>query len=90
MPSDDWLAANLDWSDEQERLFLNMAHDTDVVNDEMLQQVFNVGWFDPDVDSEYRVAAREWVHDYVESYYGFDFDAYFDWEAWRDNYGALV
>jgi hypothetical protein len=89
MPNDDdWLAENLDWSDRQEQLFERMAHqDADILNDEMLQQVFNVGFFDFDVDHDTRVAAREWVSEYVEAEYGFLLEEYFDWEAWREMYG---
>lgn len=89
MPNDDdWLAENLDWSDRQENLFETMAHrDADILNDEMLQQVFHVGFFDFDVDHDTRVAAREWVAEYVENEYGFLIDEYFDWEAWREMYG---
>lgn len=88
MPNDDdWLAENLDWSDRQERLFENMAHETNVLDDEMLQQVFQVGFFDFDVDHDTRMRSREWVAEYVEREYGFLFDEWFDWETWRDWYG---
>lgn len=84
---DEWLAENLDWSDRQERMFVNMAHDDSaVLNDELLQQVFNVGFFDFDVDHDTRMASREWVKEYVENTYGFVFDDWFDWEAWREMY----
>lgn len=88
MPNDDdWLAENLDWSDRQERLFEEMAHGTDVLQDEMLQQVFHVAYYDFDVDHDTRVAAREWVIEYVEQVYGFEFDEFFDWDVWREMYG---
>lgn len=89
MANDDWLAENLEWSDRQERLFENMAHETDVLQDNMLQQVFHVGFFDTDVDHENRMAAREWVKEYVSEQYGFEFDEYFDWETWRELYGDI-
>lgn len=86
---DDWLAENLDWSDRQERLFENMAHETDALDDEMLQQVFHVGWFDPDVGHEERMAARDWVESYILDEYGYEFDDWFDWDTWREMYGDL-
>lgn len=87
MANDDWLAENLDWSDRQENLFAQMAGEYDVLNDEMLQQVFHVGFFDYDVDTETRMAAREYVTDYLESEYGIIFDEAFDWDTWREMYG---
>lgn len=85
---DDWLAPNLEWSDRQEHLFEQMAHDTDVLDDELLQQVFDVGWFNQDIGHDERMAAREWVESYIAEVYGFDFDDYFDWKSWREMYGS--
>lgn len=86
--ADDWVADNLDWSPRQEHLFEEMAHETDVLNDEMLQQVFDVGWFNQGVSHDERMAAREWVESYVRDVYDFDFDQYFDWDTWREMYGS--
>lgn len=90
MANDDWLAENLDWSDRQEQLFYEMAHNTDVLHDEQLQQVFHVGFYDFDVDHETRMAAREFVEDYVRERYGYEMDEYFDWDVWREMYGEAA
>lgn len=90
MAGDEWRASNLDWSSRQDRLFLEMAHDTDVIEDRVLQQMFHMGWYDQDVDTRTRMFAREWVQERVQVEYGFDFDQFFSWEAWREAYGEGV
>lgn len=75
-----------DWSAIENDLFERMAHDTDALNDPQLQNMFDLGWFDNEVSPEIREHARDWVADYVYDEYGFDFDEYFDWDAWREAY----
>ena len=77
----------LGWSDAQEHLFQDIALNDDLLNDAVLQQAFDIGWFSPDVDTEYREAAREYVIEWLDQEYGIEFDAVFDWDAWRENYG---
>jgi len=98
----DWMADNLDWSRKQQRMFRDMAADNDVLNDQILQQVFDIGWFNRDVTHEQRMAARRWVAGgtdpysgehvtgYIEEEYGYEFDTEFDWDAWREAYGDMV
>lgn len=100
--ANDWMAGNLGWTNRQQRLFRDMAHEQDVINDEMLQQVFDLGWFNRDITPEQRAAARRFVAGgtdpysgeyqagYLETEYGFEFDEYFDWEQWRESYGDMA
>jgi hypothetical protein len=86
MASDDWMAENLAWSSRQQTMFESMAHETDALHDELLQQVFDVGFFNMDVSTEDRIAARAYVVEALREDYGFEFDEYFDWRQWRDDY----
>ena len=79
-------AEGRDWSEFEMGLYEDMAHDTDALNDPMLQSMFDLGYFDHDVSSDVRANAREWLDEYIMEEYGFDFDQFFDWEAWRDAY----
>lgn len=88
MPHDDEWAENLGWSGIEERLFEDIGERNEqIFQDELLQQAFDIGWFDMDVGSDYREAAREFVYEWLESEYGIDFDEVFDWDAWREAYG---
>lgn len=84
---DEW-AEGLGWSSTEERLFEDIGERNEqIFNDELLQQAFDVGWFDMNVSSEYREAAREFVIEWLDSEYGIEFDDVFDWDAWREAYG---
>jgi hypothetical protein len=48
--------------------------------------MFDLAYFDQDVSHDVRENAREWLDEYLADEYGFDFDDWFDWEAWRDAY----
>jgi hypothetical protein len=69
-------------------LYESMAHDTDALNDSMLQSMFDLAFFDQDASHDIRENARDWVDEYLADEYGFDFDEWFDWEAWREAYGV--
>lgn len=84
---DDW-AEGLGWSSTEERLFADLGNaNQDVFNDELVQQAFDIGWFNMDVGSDYREAAREFVVEWLHNEYGIEFDDVFDWDAWREAYG---
>lgn len=88
MPHDDEWADGLGWSEIEERLFEDIGERNELIfQDDLLQQAFDLGWFDMDIDHEYREAAREFVYEYLETEYGIDFDEVFDWDAWREAYG---
>jgi hypothetical protein len=76
-----------DWSETEIRLFEDMAHDTDALEDPHLQALFDTAFFNFDVSKETRKGAREALNDYVKEVYDFDFDTWFDWAAWREMYG---
>lgn len=84
---DDW-SEGLGWSRTEELLFENLGRENqNVFEDELLQQAFDLGWFDMNVSSGYREAAREFVVEWLDSEYGVQFDDVFDWQAWREAYG---
>jgi hypothetical protein len=88
MPNDDNWADGLGWSSFEEDAFERIgAENAFVFQDEMLQQAFDIGFFNMDVDKDYREAAREFVEEWLELEYGIEFDAVFDWDDWRENYG---
>lgn len=83
---DDW-ASGLGWTDFQESMFADIgAANSALLDDDLLKQAFDIGFFDLDVDSAYREAAREFVHDWLATEYGVEFDTVFDWDLWRENY----
>lgn len=87
MPHDDEWAEGLGWSGFEEHLFENIGNANEAIfQDDLLQQAFDIGWFDMNVASDYREAAREFVYEYLEDVYGVDFDEVFDWDAWREAY----
>jgi hypothetical protein len=79
-------AEGRDWSEFEMNLYESMAHDTDALNDSMLQSMFDLAFFDQDASHDIRENARDWVDEYLADEYGFDFDDWFDWDAWRDAY----
>jgi hypothetical protein len=79
-------AEGRDWSEFEMNLYERMAHDTDALNDSMLQSMFDLAFFDQDASHDIRENARDWVDEYLADEYGFDFDDWFDWDAWRDAY----
>jgi hypothetical protein len=84
---DDW-ASGLGWSHFQEDLFADLGRaDTRIFEqDSLFKTAFDVGWFDMNADTAYRVAAREYVIDTLKLEYDLDFDLAFDWDSWRENY----
>lgn len=88
MPYDDEWAEGLGWSSTEERLFEDIGNaNENAFGDELLQQAFDIGWFDMNVSTEYREAAREYVVGWLRDEYGIEFDDVFDWDAWREAYG---
>ena len=88
MPTNDDWADGLGWSSFEEDAFERIgAENALIFDDDLLQQAFDVGYFNMDVDKDYREAAREFVTEWLEVEYGVEFDAVFDWDAWRENYG---
>jgi hypothetical protein len=76
-----------EWSQTEQQLFEQMAHDTDALDDPLLQALFNTAFFDFDISKERRAEARETLKSYIQDVYDFDFDRWFDWAAWREQYG---
>lgn len=88
MPYDDEWAEGLGWSSTEERLFEDIgARNENIFGDDLLQQAFDIGWFDMNVSTEYREAARDYVVEWLDTEYGIAFDDVFDWDAWREAYG---
>lgn len=88
MPHDDEWADGLGWSSIEERLFEDIgSRNANIFDDDLLQAAFDIGWFDMNVSSDYREAAREFVYEWLDQEYGIDFDDVFDWDAWREAYG---
>lgn len=86
MASDDW-AQGLGWSRFEEQQFAALGHrDDDVLLDKDLRNAYDIGWFNQDVDTDYRAAARDFVKEWLSLEYGIDFDAEFDWDEWRERY----
>lgn len=87
MPHSDEWAEGLGWSHRQESLFEDIAVNDALYDDPLFKQAFDIGYFNQDVDKDYRAAARDFVETWLEEEYGVEFDEVFDWDAWRENYG---
>jgi hypothetical protein len=58
-------------------------------DDTTAKALYHEAFFAPgDWDPSQLQAIREDLRDYLMNEYGFDFDAEFDWEAWREAYGS--
>ena len=88
MASDDW-AQGLGWSSFEEDQFTQLGRsDHDIFHDNDLRNAYDIGWFNQDVDKDYRTAAREFVVEWLHDEYGIEFDAVFDWDEWRERYAG--
>jgi hypothetical protein len=60
----------------------------EVMQDPNAQALFHEAFFHRDAwDSEQLGAIRDTLREYLYDTYDIDFDAVFDWEAWREAYG---
>lgn len=56
------------------------------VQDDELQDLFDAALFDPDISREDRALAYGELLDYLDEYYGVEFEDIFDWEDYQDWY----
>lgn len=54
--------------------------------DRTAQALFHEGYFAMEHQKEELSAVRQALQDYLADTYGFDFEAEFDWVAWREAY----
>ena len=60
----------------------------EVLNDSHAQALFHAAFFHRDVwDADQIGAIRDELKEYLYNEYEIDFDAVFDWDAWREAYG---
>lgn len=52
-----------------------------ISENESVRELFEIGWFDPDIGTAERIDARDILAD-IFADYGYDFDEVFDWQAW--------
>ena len=76
-----------EWSDIERGLFEDMAaYDPDIIDDHMLQTLYDTAMFDWDICREERDYAYNALVEYLWTEYGLDFEDVFDWEAYREAY----
>jgi hypothetical protein len=86
--SEDW-ARGLGWTSFEEQQFASLGRQDDsIFRDNDLRNAYDIGWFNHDVDTDYRKAARDFVIEWLDIEYGIDFDAQFDWDEWRERYAG--
>lgn len=78
------------WSEFERDQYTDAFGSTFAFNDGTAQALFNEGYFNHDIGSDERIAIRDALNDYLLQEYGIDFDAVFDWEAWREAYGEAA
>jgi hypothetical protein len=78
-----------EWSNVELSLYQEAFDSTeDAFNDRTFQFLYDQSLFEWDhYTHDERVATQEAMKDYLFDNYGIDFDAVFDWEAYRANYG---
>lgn len=60
-----------------------------ITDDPVAQALFHEGFYNPGThEGVDKLAIRDTLADYLRDEYGLDFDDVFDWEAWREMYGA--
>lgn len=75
------------WSDTESEIWQNSFGEFDVFYDPVAQTLYNEAFFNFDAREGEVSAIRTALEEYLEREYGIDFDAEFDWDAWRDAYG---
>lgn len=78
-----------EWSDVELNLYQEAFDNMeDAFNDRTFQFLYDQSLFEWDYYThEERRATQRQMKDYLFDNYGIDFDAVFDWEAYRANYG---
>lgn len=78
------------WSDSEKDLW-STFEGTPAFNDQQAQVLYNEAYFEPGAwDKDQRSVIRGEFHDYMMDNYGIDFEAEFDWVAWREAYGETA
>ena len=78
-----------DWYSTEETLWeILVGADSELGNDQQLQDLFDVAMFDPQATPEERAAAYEDLVSTLWEEYGIDFEDIFDWEDYRDWYDS--
>lgn len=57
------------------------------LDDRLAQALYHEAYYDHDILTPDRIGAREALEDFMWSEYGIDFEADFDWDAWREYMG---
>lgn len=74
------------WGNTEKELYSGAFDNTDAFDDRTAQTLFNEAYFNFDLPTDEKRAIREALDEYLDQVYGYDFDAMFDWEAYRDAY----
>jgi hypothetical protein len=73
----------------ENELWSSMAESADFTftNDARAMALYHEAYFNPGAwDSSSVQAIRDELHNYMMDQYGYDFEAEFDWDAWREAY----
>jgi hypothetical protein len=57
------------------------------LDDRLAQALYHEAYYDHDILTPERIGAREALEDFMWDEYGIDFEAEFDWDAWREFMG---
>lgn len=76
------------WSTTERDIYSDLVgNEPEIQTDEQLQMMYHMALFDLDIDPAIRAELHDQLGDYLWDEYGIDFDADFDWEAYREWYG---
>lgn len=90
MASDDYFFEDHNpygWDDAAEGMLEGMGRYQSFMNDDMSMWLIDAAFFNEDISTADRAMAREWISEYWEEHWGYDFMEEFDWDAWREYMG---
>lgn len=77
------------WSELEEQLWHDIIDARPMISgDEKAEMLFHAGYFSDGLTPGEYDAVKDALSEYLQEEYGFEWDDYFDWEAWREWYDA--
>lgn len=79
-----------DWDATQRDIFGELlGGEPEIMADGQLQFLFQEAYFDRSLDPADRALIQDYLEDYLANEYGIDFNAEFDWDAYREWYDSV-
>lgn len=89
MANEEWFIP-LSWGQFEQEHWEDRFGPIDALRDSIAQAYYHDAYFNRDIDTNSRIAIREYFDQYMLDVYGYHVDEVFDWVAYRDAYGESV